>query len=163
MLFTLTPIIDSGRKRLCQVFCITYTLACLCILIPTLPVLLLGRVLGGVSTSILFSAFESWVISSSNNLALPQSDLSSILGRATLLNGFVAAGAGVFSNQLVSSSNSFASPFVASGVLLLLGYAVIQASWNENYGSLDTSPQGEASIFQLKRLSQAWQILSNGT
>lgn len=119
--------------------------------------------LGGISTSILYSAFESWLISSANNLSLSQSDLSSIFGRATLLNGFVATGAGVFSNQLVASSNMFASPFVASGILLLLSYGVIQASWDENYGSLDTSPASSANVFQLKRLGQALRILSNGT
>jgi MFS transporter, MFS domain-containing protein family, molybdate-anion transporter len=144
------------------VFCVTYSLACLCILIPAIPVLLFGRLLGGISTSILYSAFESWLISSSNNLSLPQSDLSSILGRATLLNGFVATGAGVFSNQLVRYSNSFASPFVASGVLLVLAYLVIQASWRENYGSSDTSSENAGSIFQLKRLSQAWNIVRSG-
>ena len=143
-------------------FCFTYGLACLCILIPSLPVLLFGRVLGGISTSILFSAFESWVISSSNNLSLSQSDLSSILGRATLVNGFVATGAGVFSNQLVAFSDSFASPFVASGVLLVVAYVVIQTSWGENYGSPDASPDGDGGFFQIRRLAEACRILSHG-
>lgn len=31
--------------------------------IPDMRVLLLGRVLGGISTSLLFSAFESWMVS----------------------------------------------------------------------------------------------------
>ncbi|KAJ7635045.1 hypothetical protein FB45DRAFT_830610 [Roridomyces roridus] len=125
---------QHGRKRLCLVFCATYIGACLCIMVPLLPVLLVGRVLGGISTSILFSAFESWLISASNAHGLPQSDLSTIMGRATLLNGLVAAGAGVFSNQLVGFTGSFASPFIASGVLLVLAGVVIRATWVENYG-----------------------------
>ncbi|EKM48068.1 uncharacterized protein PHACADRAFT_132609 [Phanerochaete carnosa HHB-10118-sp] len=148
-----------GRKRLCQMFCVTYALACLCIQVPSLPILLFGRVLGGASTSILYSAFESWLISSSNNLSLPQSDLSAILGRATLLNGFVATAAGVSSNKLVGWSGSFASPFVASGVLLVLAYVAIQGSWQENYGSPDTAPESAADLFQAKRLAQAWHII----
>lgn len=31
--------------------------------IPSMTLLLLGRVLGGISTSLLFSAFESWMVS----------------------------------------------------------------------------------------------------
>ncbi|KAI0346652.1 DUF791-domain-containing protein [Trametopsis cervina] len=147
-----------GRKRLCQVFCVTYLFACVCIMVPSLPVLLFGRLLGGISTSILYSAFESWVISSSNNLALSESDLSSVLGRATLLNGFVATAAGVFSNQLVSVTDSFSSPFLASGVLLALALFVIGGLWTENYGAPDTSPGG-ASLFQTKRLLQALSIV----
>lgn len=119
--------------------------------------------MGGISTSILYSAFESWVISSSNTLALPQSDLSSILGRATLLNGFVAAGAGVFSNQLVGVTTSFASPFVASGAMLILSWIAIKSLWTENYGSVDTSSGGGMNIFQARRLAQAWHIVRNGT
>ncbi|GJE85334.1 molybdate-anion transporter [Phanerochaete sordida] len=148
-----------GRKRLCQVFCVTYALACLFIQVPILPVLLFGRVLGGISTSILYSAFESWLISSSNNLMLPQSDLSSILGRATLLNGFVATGAGVFSNKLVGWTGSYASPFIASGLLLVLAYLAIQGAWTENYGAPDTTSESAGSIFQAKRLAQAWHIV----
>lgn len=148
-----------GRKRLCQVFCVTYALACLCIMVPILPVLLFGRLLGGISTSILYSAFESWLISSSHNLALPQADLSAILGRATLLNGFVATGAGVVSNKLVGWSDSYASPFVASGLLLVLAYAVIQGSWAENYGSPEAAHDNVDSFFQARRLAQAWDIV----
>ena len=31
--------------------------------IPNMPALMFGRVLGGLSTSLLFSAFESWMVS----------------------------------------------------------------------------------------------------
>lgn len=150
----------SGRKKLCLVFCITYTMACLCILVPWLPILLFGRVLGGISTSILFSAFESWLISSSTSMGLPQSDLSTIMGRATLLNGFVATGAGVVSNQLVSFSQSFVSPFIASGALLTLAWGVIRGTWIENYGGGGGGT--DTDVFQIKRLRQAWRIVRNG-
>ena len=76
-------------------FCIIYALACALLLFPYLPVLFFGRVLGGISTSILFSAFESWVVAASSDSALQSEDLSIILGRATLINGFVATAAGV--------------------------------------------------------------------
>jgi len=147
-----------GRKRLCLVFCVTYSLACLCILIPYLPILLVGRLLGGISTSILYSAFESWLISSSNSLGLSQSDLSTVLGRATLANGFVAAGAGVASNQLVAYTGSFASTFMASGLLLVVAWFVIRTTWTENYGTLDSTRSGpNVDILQGKRLLQAWK------
>ncbi|KAH8106346.1 hypothetical protein BXZ70DRAFT_1004605 [Cristinia sonorae] len=152
-----------GRKRLCLVFCATYASACACIMVPWMPVLLFGRLLGGISTSILYSAFESWLVSSSNSLGFGQSELSSILGRATLVNGFVAAGAGVFSNQLVSFTHSFASPFLASGILLSLAWFTIRGMWSENYGAQDASYSrgGGSGFFQLSRLGQAWKIVTS--
>lgn len=151
----------SGRRKLCLTFCITYALACALIQLPYFPVLILGRFLGGVSTSILFSVFESWLISASNSLALPAQDLSTVMGRASLVNGFVAAGAGVASNQLVGSTGSFASPFVASGVLLLIAWVVIRGSWTENYGS-GGGAAVSADPLQLRRLRQAFKIVCNG-
>ncbi|KZT24851.1 DUF791-domain-containing protein [Neolentinus lepideus HHB14362 ss-1] len=148
-----------GRKRMCMAFCISYTLTCVCILIPYLPILLLGRAMGGVSTSILFSAFESWLISDASSKGIPQADLSSIMGRATLVNGFVATAAGVASNQLVSSTESFASPFVASGELLILAWMVIRNLWVENFGAGGGGTAPESDLFQVKRLGQAWRIV----
>ncbi|TDL22756.1 DUF791-domain-containing protein [Rickenella mellea] len=151
---------QHGRKRVCMAFCVTYTLACLCTLFPFLPILFFGRLLGGISTSILYSAFESWLVSSSGNLGLAQSQLSSILGRATLVNGFVATTAGIVSNKLVGTFETFTAPFIASGVLLLLAWTAIKSLWAENYGN----GGGSASVgdtFQLKRLGHAWRIVSS--
>ncbi|KJA17597.1 hypothetical protein HYPSUDRAFT_46222 [Hypholoma sublateritium FD-334 SS-4] len=150
---------QHGRRKLCLVFCITYTLACVCILVPYIPLLLLGRVLGGVSTSILFSAFESWLVSSASSSTLPSGDLSTIMGRATLINGIVATGAGVVSNQLVGWTGNFAAPFIASGVLLVFGWVVIRSTWGENYGGGGGVASGD--MFQIKRMGQAWSIVRN--
>ena len=141
-------------------FCVTYTITCMCITVPSLPILFFGRVLGGLSTSILYSAFESWLVSSSNHLALHQSALSNILGRATLINGIVAAIAGVASNKLVSTTFTFKSPFIASGALLVFAWVVINRTWHENRGGSSSSDDG--GIFQLQRLGQAWHIVKSG-
>jgi len=152
-----------GRKRICLLFCILYAITCGLLLVPFFPLLLLGRVFGGISTSILFSGFESWLVSSSSNAALHSEDLSTIMGRATLVNGFVATGAGIFSNQLVEWNNGgFRSPFVASGCLLLLAWVVISGSWSENYGGGGGAgtAQISADIFQIRRLGAAWRIVA---
>ena len=141
-------------------FCVTYTIACMCITVPSLPILFFGRVLGGLSTSILYSAFESWLVTSSNHLTLHQSALSNILGRATLINGIVAAIAGVVSNELVSTTLTFKSPFIASGALLVFAWVVINRTWHENRGGTSSSDDG--GILQLQRLSQAWHIVKSG-
>lgn len=139
-------------------FCVCYALACSLIQLPYIVVLLVGRVLAGVSTAILYSAFETWLISSASSFS--KGDLSSILGRATLLNGFVATGAGVFTNGLVAWTGSFASPFIASGLLLVAGYAVISATWAENFGMVDDTEVKDT--FQIRRIGHAIKIVRDG-
>jgi len=145
-----------------MVFCITYGLSCIAINIPSLPILVVGRFLAGFSTSILFSAFESWLISASSTAGLGSSELSTIFGRATLVNGIVATAAGVFSNQLVGATGNYASPFIASGCLLALAWFVIRGSWTENFGS-GGGTSDSTDMFQVKRLRQAIDIVRRGT
>lgn len=97
-------------------------------------------------------------MSSSSSLGLKESELSGIMGRATLVNGFVATAAGVVSNQLVGTTHNFQAPFVASGALLLLAWSMIKGSWGENYGSTG----GDADLFQIARLRVAWKIVREG-
>ena len=144
-----------------MLFCLTYAGACACTLTPTLPILFFGRVLGGISTSILYSGFESWLVSSSNNMGLSQGDLSKIFGSATLVNGFVATTSGVMSNEIVGFSGTYTSPFIASGLILLLSWVVIRSVWTENYGG-GGGVMSSSDPFQLRRLGVAWRIVSQG-
>jgi MFS transporter, MFS domain-containing protein family, molybdate-anion transporter len=65
-----------GRKRSCIAYCV------LEIIINTLEhsqkfsILLFGRVLGGVSTNLLFSAFESWMTTEHRKKGFPEEWLS---------------------------------------------------------------------------------------
>ncbi|KAJ0048953.1 hypothetical protein Pint_14838 [Pistacia integerrima] len=55
-----------GRRRACVTYCMTYILSCITKHSPQYKVLMLGRILGGIATSLLFSAFESWLVAEHN-------------------------------------------------------------------------------------------------
>ncbi|PIL23175.1 transporter [Ganoderma sinense ZZ0214-1] len=147
---------QHGRKRMCMVFCVTYVITCSLIQFSSLPILFVGRLLGGFSTAILLSTPESWLVASANNLSLSSRDLSAILGRATLVNSVTAAAAGIVSNKLVERTSFFSSTFIASGFFLLLGLVSIAFIWSENHGAVSTSG---VKVFDLKHLSEAWGIV----
>jgi MFS family permease len=52
----------SGRKNAALGYVITYSLSCCTKHSPNFWVLMVGRVLGGIATSLLYSAFESWLV-----------------------------------------------------------------------------------------------------
>ncbi|KAF5960164.1 hypothetical protein HYC85_001373 [Camellia sinensis] len=124
-----------GRER-AVTYCITYILSCATKHSPLYKVLMLGRVLGGIATSLLCSAFESWLVAEHFKRGFDQQWLSLTFSKAIFLgNGLVAIVAGLFGNLLVDSLNlGPVAPFDAAACFLAIGMAIILSSWTENYG-----------------------------
>ncbi|RDW75170.1 putative major facilitator superfamily-containing protein 5 [Coleophoma cylindrospora] len=125
-----------GRKTACLLFCVTYATSCFSTLIPSLPVLFIGRVFGGVSTSLMYSAVESWMVTEYHKRQLEKSgtSLSSMFGIMTTLNSVMAILSGIFSEWLVRITSTRRSPFMASAALLIISFMIISRTWTENYG-----------------------------
>ncbi|RWW04373.1 hypothetical protein GW17_00032417 [Ensete ventricosum] len=116
-----------GRKRACITYCITYILSCITKHSPQYKVLMLGRILGGIATSLLFSAFESWLVAEHNKAIF-------------LGNGLIAIVSGLFANLLADNLGfGPVAPFDAAACLLGIGMAIILSSWSENYGDPSNS------------------------
>ncbi|KZV67850.1 DUF791-domain-containing protein [Peniophora sp. CONT] len=151
---------QNGRKRVCLVYCVLYAGSCLLLQVPWVPAILLARIFGGISTSILFSVFESWLVSAHADAALPPDDLGSILGRATMINGLVATVAGIFSNHLIEfTGHSYRSPFIASALVLVLAFFAISGLWTENYGAKGNQSRDDS--WQWHRMVQAARIVAD--
>lgn len=135
-----------GRKTACLVFCITYSVACFSTLLPNLYALFFGRIFGGLSTSLMYSAFESWMVTEYHKRHIDQAgtSLSSMFGVMTTMNSIVAILAGVSSEWLVQVTGTKRSPFMASAGLLTMAFWLIFAFWNENYG--DNHNAGEVDV-----------------
>lgn len=125
-----------GRKRMCMAFSILYSLCCLTKLSSNYFMLMLGRFLGGISTSLLFSTFESWYICQHiQNYDFPKEWISTTFSKATFWNGVLAIIAGIVAN-IISENLNFGpvSPFILAIPFLLSSGVIIYKTWNENYG-----------------------------
>jgi len=124
-----------GRKRLCLIFGIAYSLSCLTKLVPVYEVLLLGRILSGIATSLLFSSFESWMISEHKARKFPQELLSDTFSIATFGNGIVAIFAGLIATAAADYTPfHYVGPFLVALIPLGLASLVVATTWGENYG-----------------------------
>jgi hypothetical protein len=96
-----------------------------------LLILFAGRACGGVSTTLLYSVFETWMIAEYHDQALDAYGLSlgSMFGKMTTLSGVVAIVSGVVGDVLVRSLDSKTSPFMASVVCLGLAFVFISKRW----------------------------------
>lgn len=135
----------QGRKRASVTYCITYILSCITKHSSEYKVLMLGRVLGGIATSLLCSAFESWLVAEHNKRGFDQKWLSITFSKAIFVgNGLIAIVSGLVGNLLVHTLEfGPVAPFDAAGCFLAIGMVVILASWTENYGD----PSENKSLF----------------
>ena len=127
-----------GRKRNVLIFFLIYTLACFTKYSSNYYMLMLGRVLGGIATSILFSAFEAWMVTEHKGQGFPDEWLDQTFTKMSTLNSMVAVFAGILGGML-ASMGGLTAPFGASALFLIAGGVIVFGTWKENYGNTDLS------------------------
>jgi len=121
-----------GRKNSCIVYCVLEVIINTMEHSTNFEILLLGRVLGGISTNLLFSAFESWMTTEHRKRGFPEEWLSKTYAAASIGNGTMAILAGVVS-QVLEDQFGHIGPFQGAIALTVLALVLI-LPWEENYG-----------------------------
>jgi MFS family permease len=125
-----------GRKNSCIVYCV------LEIIINTLEhshdfgILLFGRVLGGISTNLLFSAFESWMTTEHRKKGFPEEWMSKTYSDMSIGNGSMAILAGIVA-QVLEDRLGHIGPFQGAIALTVLALLLV-LPWEENYGEKES-------------------------
>ncbi|XP_077869439.1 molybdate-anion transporter-like [Saccoglossus kowalevskii] len=122
-----------GRRANCIIYGILYGLSCVTKHFPYFHILMIGRILGGTATSILFSAFESWLVYEHNSRGFDSELLSTVFSHATLGNSLVAIGSGIVA-QVFADNFGFVAPFDLSLTVLVIMCVFLVTTWTENYG-----------------------------
>eukprot|EP01138_Halocafeteria_seosinensis_P007518 gb/GECG01007684.1/.p1 GENE.gb/GECG01007684.1/~~gb/GECG01007684.1/.p1 ORF type:complete len:460 (+),score=52.56 gb/GECG01007684.1/:1-1380(+) len=121
----------TGRRKGCIVFCVLYALNCLIIRSANLSLLALGRVISGVATSLLMSAFEGWLTSHCEEQLVSSKHQGRIFAFMGTLNSASAILAGVVANYLVLLAG-YQGPFDGAAFILIGGLLWIVNIWEEN-------------------------------
>ncbi|ORX88880.1 DUF791-domain-containing protein [Basidiobolus meristosporus CBS 931.73] len=136
---------NYGRKRVCLWFTLLYSLSSTMATFPVMGFLFVGKVLAGISTSLLYSIFESWMVSQHFKEGFSPFTLAKTFSWATYLNGITAISCGLFADTIVDIFGEVA-PFYAAVGCFGLGAALITIFWNENYGGTEVSFQFVYSV-----------------
>ncbi|KAF2704291.1 DUF791-domain-containing protein [Pleomassaria siparia CBS 279.74] len=143
-----------GRRSACLSFCVLYSLSACTLLADNIVVLFFGRILGGVSATLLYSVFESWMVTEFNRVLPdePASTMSGFFSTMTTLNSVVAISAGVLAEWVVKMTGTAKAPFMTSVIFMGTAFVMISKNWKENYGWHKESPEtGDANpLFEEK-------------
>jgi len=129
-----------GRKRGTLAFAALYAAGALSTRSPVLAVLVLGRLLSGVGTSLLFSAPEAWLVGDAAAAGCAD-DLGAVFGAAYAGDALVAIAAGQLA-ALAASARGPCGPFDLSVGFLAAGAAAAALLWKENRADVKS---GEAA------------------
>jgi MFS transporter, MFS domain-containing protein family, molybdate-anion transporter len=141
-----------GRKANCLLFAVLYSVGCVTKHFNDYWVLMFGRLMGGISTSILYSAFETWMVHEHKALGFADEWLNGTFSAMTFGSGLSAIVAGLFAGGL-SSTFGLVAPFDGSMILLIVGGVVIFQTWRENYGDSSRLSTG------FDNFGKAWRLL----
>jgi hypothetical protein len=112
-----------GRRLACLVFCGTYAVSCLTKISNDVIILFIGKLLGVLSTTLMYSVFESWMVTEYYAQHLESSmSLSAMFGTMITLNSIVAILLGALGENLVAATGTKVSPFMAAIVCLGLAF-----------------------------------------
>ncbi len=88
-----------GRRQTCLLFCLAYSVCCITKLSQDYFMLMLGRVLGGLSTSLLTTVFEAWYVHGHIDVHdFPKEWIPVTFGKVADWNHGLAVGAGLVAN-----------------------------------------------------------------
>ena len=122
-----------GRKKATLAFCLIYALGALSTKSPLLTILVLGRVLSGIGTALLFSAPESWLVGAAQKSGDDPTGkyLGETFGLAYAGDSLVAILAGQLAGWAAAKSGP-TGPFELSSGVLALGAILATVLWKEN-------------------------------
>lgn len=127
-----------GRKKMALAYFLIYICSALCKPFQNYEILLLGRVLGGIGTSLLTTTFESWMVSEHQKHKYPQEMLDDTFSKATLLNSAAAIISGIIA-QISVSYYGYLAPFMVALVPLIFGFVFCFWYWEQD--SSTSEPQ----------------------
>jgi len=138
---------SKGRKRGTLAFTLLYSLGAASTKSNVLGILLLGRVMSGIGTSLLFSAPEAWLVGEATGKEIGEEGgkyLGETFGMAYAGDALVAILAGQFASAAHGARGS-TGPFELSIGFLAAGGVLASLLWKENKAESSVASDGEKS------------------
>jgi MFS transporter, MFS domain-containing protein family, molybdate-anion transporter len=142
-----------GRKRSCIVYCLLEISINIMEGYDNFTILLIGRVMGGVSTNLLFSAFESWMTTEHRRHGFPDEWLSRTYSQCSIVNGSTAIAAGIVA-QFLEDYLGHIGPFHGAVALTALALMLV-LGWEENYGEEHAGDHTKSSL--VHQFTEGWR------
>ncbi|KAI3384166.1 hypothetical protein SNEBB_008200 [Seison nebaliae] len=186
--FCLGNLMDKFGRRSSVILCsISYITFCTLVLFDNYYVVIISRIFNALGTCLLYSAFESWIITSlkenhsnqrllnyytinqhnhnddddnnNNNNVNYDDDIHNILSGSALIRSILGILIGIIS-AIVVRSFGILTPFVLCGISNILVIILVLFLWEENYGTNNFTNSFQLTLEELKKHSFIYLALT---
>merc|ERR1740124_1698599 len=132
------PMVDGiGRKKAAMLYCVLEIIINYMEQYPLFIGLIASRVIGGITTNLLFSVFESWLVTEHRKRGFEEEKLEVILRDSTIVSNSAAIVSGYIAHSLASVLGPV-GPFEGVVTCTWCALLLVGMFWTENYGSEST-------------------------
>lgn len=144
------PLIDRfGRKKSALLYCALEVGINMLEQFPFLSGLIVSRVVGGVTTNLLSTVFETWLDTEYRNRGFAKEEYETLMRDSVVVSNLAAIASGYLAHVLAESFGN-TGPFEGAVTCTAVAFAVIFFLWNENYGKSGKEEETKSPIAQLK-------------
>eukprot|EP00534_Pseudo-nitzschia_fraudulenta_P007556 CAMPEP_0201147366 /NCGR_PEP_ID=MMETSP0851-20130426/8917_1 /ASSEMBLY_ACC=CAM_ASM_000631 /TAXON_ID=183588 /ORGANISM="Pseudo-nitzschia fraudulenta, Strain WWA7" /LENGTH=630 /DNA_ID=CAMNT_0047423173 /DNA_START=250 /DNA_END=2142 /DNA_ORIENTATION=+ len=146
------PLIDRfGRKKSALLYCALEVGINMLEQFPFLSGLIVSRVVGGITTNLLSTVFETWLDTEYRNRGFAKEDYETLMRDSVVVSNLAAIASGYLAHILAESFGN-TGPFEGAVTCTAVAFAVIFFLWNENYGKSGQNEEAESksSLAELK-------------
>jgi len=141
-----------GRRLSCIVYLVLDIIINLCEHVNDFKILWVSRILGGITTCILFTGFEAWMMSEHRKHGFKEEWAADTFSKQSFINGLSAIIAGILA-QVCADKFGEIGPFQAAIALTALALCFV-VFWPENYGGDQNDDSGD------KQKKAAWALIT---
>ncbi|GAX24725.1 hypothetical protein FisN_4Hh283 [Fistulifera solaris] len=129
------PLVDyMGRKKAALLYCGLEAFINLLEQYPFYYGLVASRMIGGFTTNLLMTVFETWLDTEYRNRGLPKEKYELILRDSVIVSNLAAIFSGYLAHILASRYGAV-GPFRGAVTCTVIAFIVVLCVWTENYGS----------------------------
>mmetsp|Transcript_23984 Transcript_23984/g.31885 ORF Transcript_23984/g.31885 Transcript_23984/m.31885 type:complete len:687 (-) Transcript_23984:205-2265(-) len=129
------PLVDKvGRKRSAMLYCALEMMINYLEQMPHFMGLIVARMVGGITTNLLFSVFETWLVTEHRRRGFAEEKLETILRDSVIASNLAAIVSGWIAHVLAAKYGPV-GPFEGAVTCTAIALVLVALAWTENYGS----------------------------
>jgi MFS transporter, MFS domain-containing protein family, molybdate-anion transporter len=142
------PLVDKiGRKKAAMLYCCLEMLINMLEQYPFLYGLILSRMLGGFTTNLLSSVFETWLDTEYRKRGFEKEKYEIIMRDSVIVSNLAAIFSGYLAHTLAERYGAV-GPFEGAVTCTAIALVVVAVIWTENYGSSDDESKDMIGYFK---------------